>query len=236
MSTTSDWTASPQPTLPPPVFLQSAFPRNWTFADLQQHLGGVPAERIRLFPPPGTATEEDALSIADHEDRICDLVDGILVEKTLASYESILACMLIYLVNSYLEKRPLGVATGESGQLRILPAKMRIPDVAFISWDRFPGRKLPKDRVYRVVPDLAVEILSEGNTEGEMNLKLDEYFQAGVRLVWYIDPRSRTARIYTDLSRLDTIDTNGLLDGRDVLPCFQLRLGELFERVPESVK
>jgi Uma2 family endonuclease len=109
---------------------------------------------------------------------------------------------------------------------------MRIPDVSFISWDRFPGRKLPKDRVFRVAPDLAVEFISQGNTKGEMNLKLDEYFAAGVRLVWYIDPRTRTAQVYTARDRAETIGESGLLDGRDVLPGFQLRLGELFERVP----
>ena len=63
-----------------------------------------------------------------------------------------------------------------------------------------------------------------------MNLKLDEYFEAGVRLVWYIDPRSRTARIYTSRQDSKTIDETGSFDGGEVLPGFQLRLGELFER------
>jgi Uma2 family endonuclease len=111
---------------------------------------------------------------------------------------------------------------------------MRYPDVSFISWDRFPNRKLPEAAVYEVAPDLAVEILSKGNTEGEMNLKLREYFEAGVRLVWYIDPPTRTARIFTAVDQVQTIDENGLFDGRDVLPGFQLRLGELFDRVPRA--
>src|SRR4051812_31126354 len=61
----------------------AAFPANWSLADLQAHLGGVPAGRIRLFPAPGTATEEDALWLEDHEDRLCELVDGVLVEKAM---------------------------------------------------------------------------------------------------------------------------------------------------------
>jgi Uma2 family endonuclease len=88
--------------------------------------------------------------------------------------------------------------------------------------------------VFRVAPDLAVEIISEGNTEGEMNLKLDEYFAAGVRLVWYIDPGTRSAQIYTAREQSETIGQSGVLDGRDVLPGFQLVLGELFARVPAS--
>jgi Uma2 family endonuclease len=156
----------------------------------------------------------------------------------MATYESILAMILGGLLNVYLEKRPLGIVAGEGGQLRILPRAMRIPDVSFISWDRFPGRKLPSSRVFEVAPDLAVEFLSEGNTEAEMQLKLREYFEAGVRLVWYIDPRTQTARIFTAVDNVETmtIDQNGLLDGRGVLPGFQLRLGELFERVPRPGK
>jgi Uma2 family endonuclease len=203
-------------------------------ADLQKHLGGVPARRIRLFPPPGTATEDDALSIADHEDRLCELVDGILVEKTMASYESVLALILVHLLHVYLDKNPIGIILGPDGPVRILPARMRLPDVSFISWQRFPGGKLPDDAVFRVAPDLAVEIISKGNTKGEMDLKLREYFEAGVRLVWYIDPRSRTAQIYTAVNESTTIDSNGFLEGRDVLPGFQLRLGEPFERAERA--
>ena len=53
-----------------------------------------------------------------------------------------------------------------------------------------------KPAIYAAVPDLAVEILSEANTEAEMDRKLHEYFQAGVRLVWRIEPKTRTARAY----------------------------------------
>lgn len=217
--------------LPPPLL-----PRDWTLADLQRHLGNVPPERIRLFPPPGTATVEDALYIADHEGSLCELIDGVLVEKVMASFESILAGILLQLLNNYLEKRPIGIVLAPDGPVRLLPRRMRIPDVSFISWGRFPNRKLPDTPVYEVAPDLVVEILSQGNTEGEMSLKLQEYFEAGVRLVWYIDPPTRTARIFTAVGHMEVIDENGLLEGRDVLPGFQLRLGELFERVPRPAQ
>ncbi len=224
MSTTADLTATPQ----------LALPRHWTLADLQKHLGGVPSRRIRLFPQPGTATEEDALNIEAHEDRLCELVDGILVEKVMASYESMLAGALIYLLHAYLDVAPIGAVLAPDGMLRILPSKIRMPDVSFISWERFPGGKRPQAQVFRVAPDLAVEIISKGNTRGEMDLKLREYFEAGVRLVWYIDLHTRTAQIFTAVDQTTTIDENGLLEGRDVLPGFQLRLGELFERADRA--
>lgn len=150
-------------TTPTTLLPQPVLPTNWPLADVQQHLGGVALERIRLYPPPGMAAIEDALAIADHEDRLCELVDGILVEKVMATYESLLAGFLIHLMHQFLDENPLGILLAPDGPLRILPEKMRIPDVSFISWDKFPNRQLPRDRVFAVAPDLAVEVLSEGN-------------------------------------------------------------------------
>lgn len=199
-------------------------------ADLQDYLGGIPARRILLNPTPGTATEADALRLDDHEDRLCELIDGILVEKDMSTYESIVATMLSYILNVYLDAHPIGIVTGEGGQLRLRAKQIRIPDVAFLRWDRFPGGKLPRQAVYNVVPDLAVEILSAGNTSQEMQTKLHDDFDAGVRLVWYIDPTARTATQYTSPDDATTIDADGVLDGRDVLPGFTLRLGDLLAK------
>jgi Uma2 family endonuclease len=218
-------------TTPSTTFPQTVLPTDWTLADLQRHLGGIPLERIRLYPPPGMATEQDALDIADHEDRLCELVDGILVEKVMASYESFLAGIFIQVLNNFLEQHPLGIVLGEGGALRLLPRRMRIPDVSFISWNRFANRKLPRARVFRVAPDLAVEVLSEGNTEQEMQQKVEEYFSAGAQLVWLIDPEARTARVYTAPGQFSGLTENDSLDGGTVLPGFQLALRELFSRV-----
>jgi Uma2 family endonuclease len=226
MSTTSDTSI-----VPPAVF-----PTSWSLANLQEHLGGISAERIRLYPPPGMATEEDAVRLDDHEDCLCELVDGVLVEKAMGFYESILALLLGHFLNEYLETNNRGIVSGADGQIRILPTRMRVPDLSFIGWDRFPGGQLPEDRVCQVAPDLAVEILSKGNTQQEMEQKLNDYFEARVRLVWYIDPRSRTASVYTARQQMTTIDSSGYLDGGDVLPGFKLRLGELFERADRRQK
>ena len=107
---------------------------------------------------------------------------------------------------------------------------MRIADVAFIRWERFPNGKLPREPIPALAPDLAIEVLSKGNTEREMQRKLRDYFEAGVRLVWYIDPESRTATVYTATDQSAAIDSDGVLDGGDVLPGFTLSLTELFAK------
>jgi Uma2 family endonuclease len=229
-STSSDFrrllmaTATPTPT----VKLQANFPGNWSLADLQRHLGDIPPERIRMFPPPGFATEEDVIEIEAREDRLYELEDGILVEKPMGWYESMLAVLVINKICNFLAEHDLGKVFGADGTVKILPGMVKIPDVSFISWDRWPKEKLPRRPIPALVPDLVVEVLSETNTQQEMANKLARYFEAGVRLVWYIDPETQTAEAYTGVSEVTKVDESGALDGGDVLPGFQLDLRQLF--------
>jgi Uma2 family endonuclease len=220
--------------IPPVSFPPMALPVEWNLADLRRHLGGIPLKRIRLYPPPGMATEEDALRLREQEDTICEVIDGILVEKVMASYEAVLAGLILHWLNAFLEKHALGVALAPDGMLRILPNRTRVPDISFISWERFPNRKLPRDRVFAVAPDLAIEILSPGNTPAEMALKLKDYFRAGTRLVWYIDPNQRTAQVYRSPNDVTEVPEAGELDGGEILPGFHLKLKDLFARVPRE--
>ena len=208
--------------------LPTVLPADWTVADMLKHLS-IPPERVRLHPPPGMATEQDVLEVHRRTGRLCELVDGVLVEKIVGYYESVLAGILLHFLNAYLEGHPLGLAAGEAGMLQVLPGQVRIPDVSFIRWDRFPGgAPSPKDPIPAIAPDLAVEILSEGNTEPEMERKLREYFEGGSQLVWYIDPRTRSARVYTAPDSFTTRAGSDTLDGGAVLPGFQFRLSDLF--------
>jgi Uma2 family endonuclease len=215
-------------------FPPTALPVEWSLADLRKHLGGIPLRRIRLYPPPGMATEDDAILLRERDGPICEVIDGILVEKVMSTYESVLAGLILHWLHTFLEKHPLGVASAPDGLLRILPRRTRAPDVSFIRWERFPKRKLPRDRVFAVVPDLAIEIVSPGNTAAEMDLKLKDYFRAGVRLVWIIDPERRMAKVYTSPSEFREVKEPGALDGGDVLPGFRLKLRDLFNRVPRD--
>ena len=72
----------------------------WTVADLQERLGGIPAERIHLYPWPGLATENDALEIHARTGLLCELVDGILVEKPMSFYESAVAAVIGHFLRS----------------------------------------------------------------------------------------------------------------------------------------
>jgi len=200
----------------------------WTAADLVERFGPIPLCRIRLDPPPGTATEQDVIEIHDREDRLYELVDGILVEKTVGTYEAYLALLLGQFLGIHVRQNKLGIVLGADGMMRLAPELVRIPDVSFISWDRLPGRKIPRTAVAHLAPDLAVEVISKGNTRQEMDRKLADYFTAGVRQVWYIYPVSREVRIYTAPDRSTVLPQDQTLDGGEVLPGFRLVLAEFF--------
>jgi Uma2 family endonuclease len=206
-------------------------------AELVQRLGNIPLERICFTPPPGTATERDLLTALRRSDRLYELVDGTLVEKTMGLSESMIAAQVLIEIGVFARQKDLGIPAGADGTVRLLKGLVRIPDVSFFCWDKLPGRVLPSRPIPDLFPDLAVEVLSEKNTREEMERKLREYFLAGVRLVWMIDPRKRTAAVYTSPDApAATLDETQAFDGGKVLPGFKLALAELFARLPATPK
>ena len=203
-------------------------PKLRNLAELIERLGGVPLDRIRMNPPPGTATVNDVVEIDAHEDRLCELVDGVLVEKTMGYFESETAVLLAAALIQFVRKNDLGVVTGEGGMILFPGNQVRIPDVAFVSWERFLDAETEGQAAPELVPDLAVEVLSPGNSAGEMSRKLEVYFHAGVRLVWYIDPMAKAVTVFTSLTRSKVLQLDGTLDGGKVLPGFEFPVRDLF--------
>ncbi len=209
----------------------TATPDIKNMAELLDRLGGVPLDRVRFQPPPGTATVEDVLEIEAHENRLCELVDGVLVEKPMGYVESRIAILLSTALQTFVEAHDLGVVTGESGMFRFPENLVRMPDVAFASWDQFPGRELPDEGAPEIVPDLAVEVLSKSNTRAEMARKLQEYFSVGARLVWFVDPPSKSVSVYTSPAKCKVLSSADTLDGGKVLPGFNLPVKHLFKNL-----
>lgn len=202
-----------------------------TLADLLEQLGGIAPERVRFRPVPGTATEKDVLAIHDHEDRLYELVDGVLVEKAMGLRESLLAGAFIEILRGFVRSQNLGLVTAPDGMMRLAAGLVRIPDVAFIAWDRFPYRRVPTEPIPDVAPDLAVEVLSPGNTPGEMARKRQDYFAAGTRLVWQVEPNKRTVEVFTAPDQSTVLYEADTLEGGTVLPGFTLPLQELFSEL-----
>jgi Uma2 family endonuclease len=203
-----------------------------TVDDLLERLGGISPRRVLLRPQPGQATEADLLRVMQKTDRLFELVEGTLVEKVMGYGEGGLALDIGRLLGKFLDEHDLGDLVGADATMRIMPRLVRIPDVSFVSLDKLPGRQRPRQAVPDLVPDLAIEVLSEGNTPAEMRRKLKEYFLAGVRLVWFVDPERRTVEVFTAPDAGTVFTEDQTLDGGDVLPGLRLPVRDVFARVP----
>lgn len=196
-------------------------------AQILDALGGISPERIGM--PVGTATEQDVIDALEAADkRLYELVDGVLVEKTMGIREAIIAARICHFLWSYLEENDLGLAFGPDGPFRVKVGRIRFPDAGFVPWERLPGQELPEAAILNVAPDLAAEVISEGNTPKEMDLKLKDYFKAGVRLVWFIYPKTQSALVYTSITSKKELTKDETLDGGKLLPGFSLSLKKLF--------
>lgn len=209
--------------------LDQFVPGTETLADVVERLGDVSPDRILWNPRPGTATEADALRLLDgHPKRLVELVDGILVEKAMGQREGFLAASFLTILMAYVRAGNLGVVGAPDTLMRLAGGRQRMPDVSFTAWASLPTNDAHLQRVGSYAPDLAVEILSPSNYPREMEQKRTEYFGAGTKLVWEIDPDARTVAVYTDPMTHTVLTAADTLDGGAVLPGFTLVLADLF--------
>ena len=198
-------------------------------AELLDRLGGIAPRRIRLGSGLGSATEQDVIrELESPRKRLCELVDGVLVEKEMGLAESFLAGVVFAALQDLVRSKNLGMLTLPDGTIRLWPGRVRIPDVAFFSWDRLPNRRIPTEPIPQVAPDLAIEVLSRGNTPKEMELKRQDYFRSGVTLVWEVDPKSRVVHVYTGPEAMTTLAEGDMLSGDPVLPGLTISVAAIF--------
>jgi Uma2 family endonuclease len=200
----------------------------WTASEVIAHFGDIPIARIRTSPPPGKATEADVIELHERHDRLCELIDGTLVEKALGWQEAYLAACITTILNNFVQPRKLGLVFGPDGMFRLQLEQIRIPDVAFISNGRYAGRILQPGAFWELGCDLAVEVNSPSNTRREMERKLSDYFGAGVGAVWLVYLKTREVVVYTSPNNSVTLRGDDMLDGGAVLPGFSVPIAQLF--------
>src|SRR5262245_6994488 len=151
-----------------------------TLSEFSQWLGDVAAERIFLRPPPGMAGANDVLKLARQENRLCELVCGTLIEKRLGYKEMTVAAAVMAALEPHVEEKKLGVITGPEGSYRLGDFLVRYPAVAFCAEGTYRGDGTPGEAVAGIVPQLVVEV-NDGVSEVELERKIKDYFQAGVK-------------------------------------------------------
>lgn len=184
-----------------------------------------------------TADELLAMPPRDEHGNYCvlELIRGELKRMSPTGITHGAICIeLGAVLRGFVKSNGLGLVVG--GEIGFVvernPDSVIAADVAFISRERLATVE-NREKFGPSAPDLAVEILSPGNKPKEINEKIALYFAAGSRAVWVINPRRRTAAVYSSPSEFQTLSEQDTLDGGDVLPGFELKLSELFAAVEE---
>jgi Uma2 family endonuclease len=180
-----------------------------------------------------TYTPEDLLAMEDG--KIYELDDGRLVRRDMSSVSSWVGGRLHRFLDTYVDENKLGWAwPSDLGYLCFpgAPRTVRRPDVSFIRSGRLPGG-LSSDAGYcDIAPDLAVEVVSPKERFYKVEKKVVEYLDAGVPLVWVINPGARRALVYRHDGSVTWLREDDELSGEDVVPGFRCRLASILPETP----
>lgn len=182
-------------------------------------------------PHPGLTAEE--LLVLPGESGRAELVQGTVVHMTPAgARQGAVTARIGRLLDEVVEAHGLGVCCGaETGfVLRRAPDTVRAPDAAVVAAAHIPATGIPA-AYWPCAPDLAVEVVSPRDRPAEIQAKLEEYFDAGTRLVWLVEPEQRTVRVCRSPHDVRVLEANDVVDGGDVLPGFRCSVRRLFPPV-----
>ena len=186
-------------------------------------------------PKPTLMTAEDVLLLPDDGNQY-ELSEGELIVMSPASYwSSIVALAFAERIRAFVQEHHLGIVAGADGGMLLKrgPDTLRAPDVSFVHRDRIPPG-VSRGGFIPVAPDLAVEVLSPSDRFSQVNRKIRDYFAAGTRLVWVVDPGDRLTMVYHPDRPVEIIGPDGILDGEDVLSGFTLSFAELWAELDDE--
>jgi Uma2 family endonuclease len=177
----------------------------------------------------GLMTAEELLH-NDVPHKSTELVRGrLIVREPPSTHHGRIQSTLNFLVAGFVRAHQAGAVFGQDTGFKIAsePDTVRAPDLAFVRRERLA---LIAPRGFAALaPDLVAEILSPGDRPGEVLAKIGEWLDAGVQIVWLIDPDRRTAQVYRSDGSVAAVAPDGALQGESVLPGLTIVLTELFE-------
>jgi Uma2 family endonuclease len=185
------------------------------------------ARVVLPLPPETLLTAEEFLTLPEPATGRLELHDGRVVEVAPARpRHSAVQGLLLGALLAWCQARGVGLPAPEL-TCRLTRRRVVIPDVAYVRpgprWDAaLAGRALDGP------PDLAVEVVSPGDSRPEVRTKVQWYLAAGCPLVWVVDPQRRAAAVYRPGAAVRQLGEEDALDGEDVLPGFRLSLADLW--------
>ena len=168
------------------------------------------------------------------DDILYEMVDGKVVELgPMGAHEIWLATELVVYLRNFARQHQLGRAVQEMlFDFTAMVQRKRRPDVAFVSYERWPQqRPVPHAEAWEVVPNLVVEVISPSDKGNDILDKVAEYFRMGVECVWVIFIFQKLVYIYESPTQVRILTHADELYGEPVLPHFRLPLATLFEDI-----
>lgn len=175
------------------------------------------------------ATAEELLNMPDDGYRY-ELVKGQLRRMSPGGSEhGAVVINLTLPLAQHVKANSQGVVFGaETGFLLATnPDTVRAPDIAFVRRERIPATGLP-EKFWPGPPDLAVEVLSPGDTVFEVDQKVEDWLSAGTGAVWVVNPKRRTVAVHRQNEPARTLTENDILDGGTILPGFSCSVAGIF--------
>jgi Uma2 family endonuclease len=184
-----------------------------------------------------SSTANAGTVLAPGDDILYEVVDGQVVEVApMGAYEIRIATVLAVHLETFARQQQSGRAVQEMlFDLTTTVQRKRRPDVAFVSYDRWPlQRRIPRTEAWEVVPNLVVEVISPTDRVDDIVDKVAEYFRAGVECVWVSLPSQEQVYVYESPTQVRILTRTDELRGEPVLPQFRLPLTALFDEAQEA--
>ena len=179
-----------------------------------------------------TWTDEAFMALPD-DGHHYEIINGELIDMgNSGALHGYVCSLALAALAGYILPKKLGVILDSSTAFKMKNGNKRSPDIAFFAKERLQGMAVLPSGYLEGAPDLAVEVLSPGNTVEEIEDKLTEYFENGSRLVWVIHPTQHYVLVYRSAQEPDRLlKEKDSLDGEEVIPGFSLAIADLFQKL-----
>lgn len=180
--------------------------------------------------PSSVVTPEQLLQLPDGNRY--ELVDGQLVERTMSMESAWVAGEVFAALRQHVNSESTGLVFNSDASYQCFGEeadRVRRPDVSFIRKGRLSPEQFREGHC-RIFPDLAVEVASPNDLYYDVQQKVREYLDAGVTVVWVVDPPERSVMVYRRGGPVERLQEGDQLSGDPVLPGFAVRVGDLFPK------
>ena len=159
-----------------------------------------------------------------------EIVEGNLIEKPTSALASHVNVQLLVRLGMYVYENELGHCYDGTVGYHCFPSSrhtVRKPDHSFVARGRLQNEESPEGNM-EIAPDLVIETVAPCERYNDIEDKVADYRNAGVRLIWILSPTSHTIMIRRLDGTCSEVDKSGQLDGEDVVPGFTCNVRDIF--------